>query len=230
MINKAAAAMALHAKAWGKSENKASLAGAVPLDNHDRLMLVGLETDLKRLSSIQSHQKRDELKCDELLERYRDYLNQLLHDNNPRTPEIVFWNMTWAIDAEQVEWGIELGKFAIAHDIETPERFRRDIRNVFVGDLSRLALKFQKKNCPSVFILDVLLLAEEDDWDLVDEISADLFKASASAYETAEDYVNALKYYEKASDTHPRSRVQRSITRLQKKLERQNKPQAASEK
>lgn len=206
-----------HKAKWANNKSVSPVAHVPMMDDKDRLMLVGLESDLSRLSDIQSHQKRDEVKRDELLGRYREYLKQLLIDANPRTPEVVFWNMCWAIDAGDVEWAITLGKFAIQHEIDTPERFRRDIRNTFTGDLSRLALQRQKKGESAPFILDVLSLT--NDWDLLDEISADLWKAAATEYETAADYQQALHYYQKASDAHPRARVQRAIMRMQKQID-----------
>lgn len=189
-----------------------------PLTQQDRLMQVGLENDINRLSSIQSHQKRNQLKADELLGRYSDYLQSLIDEDSPRTENIISWNMIWAIDAADIPWAMVLAEFAIKHDIETPEGFRRDIRNTFAGDISRFALLEQKQgNTSTVYMIDVLALSDE--WDIIDEIRADVYKASGFEYEQQSQTENALKYYQKALDMNPRAGVQRAINRLKKQLE-----------
>lgn len=202
----------------------AASARAVPvfITQQDRLMLVALESDLYRLKEIQSHARRNEVKQSELLPRYREYLESLLRDNQPRTPDIIVRNLIWAIDTADYEWAMHLGLFAVAHKLPTPDGFRRDIRNLFVGDMASAALELQKNS--QIVIIDWLFNLEgmSKKWDLIDEVRADLYKALAQEYERGKHYGTALPLYRLADKLNSRVRVQRAITRLEKLLEAQN--------
>ncbi len=191
----------------------------VSLSNKDRLMLAALDADMNRLQRIQSHATRDVLKRDELLGRYTEYLENLIKQDKATTPEIIFRNMIWAIDVEQVDWAMTLGIFAIKHGIDSPEGFRRDIRNAFVGDMARLALKWQKARKPANWIQDIHVKSKH--WDLIDEIRADLLKATATNEESSGNLQAALDLYQEAIRVYPRCRVTRIINRLEKQLNAQ---------
>jgi hypothetical protein len=184
-------------------------------------MLIALESDLYHLKEIQSHQRRNELKKAELLPRYRKYLENLLHDNQPRTPEIIVRNLIWAIDTADYDWAMQLGLFAVGHKLPTPDGFRRDIRNLFIGDMASSALALHKDNLSASWILILHSLADGE-WDLIDEVRADLNKASAVEMERATCFEHALRFYRLANQLNPRVRVQRAITRLEKRLEVQS--------
>ena len=189
----------------------------VSLSNNDRLMLVALDADMNRLQRIQSHATRDVLKRDELLGRYTEYLETLIKQDRATTPEIIFRNMIWAIDVEQVDWAMTLGLFAIKHGIASPEGFRRDIRNAFVGDMARLALKRQKAK-PDAAEWITTIFDRAKTWYLIDEIRADLLKATAANAEATGFPSQALDLYREAIDVYPRCRVTRLINRLEKQL------------
>jgi len=190
----------------------------VLLSDKDRLMLAALEADMNRLKRIQSHATRDVLKRDELLGRYTAYLEALIQQDRAPTPAIIFRNMIWAIDVGQVQWAKTLGLFAIKHGIASPEGFRRDIHNAFVGDMARLALTLQKtKPDAAPWIAEIQKAAQT--WDLIDEIRADLLKASAVDAESQGQLQAALGLYQEAIRIYPRCRVTRLINRLEKQLQ-----------
>ncbi len=212
--------------AQGAGGTAASARHAVPvfITQQDRLMLVALESDLYRLKEIQSHARRNEVKKAELLPRYRTYLEEMLVSSQPRTPDIIVRNLIWAIDTADYEWAMRLGLFAVAHKLPTPDGFRRDIRNLFVGDMATAALELQKNS--QIVIIDWLFNLEgvSEKWDLIDEVRADLCKALAQEYERGNHYGTALPLYRRADKLNPRVRVQRAITRLEKLLEAANAP------
>ena len=205
--------------------NKPAVA-ALPsnLTQQDRLMLVALEADLVRLREIQSHQRRNEVKKAELLPRYRAYLVELVASLQPRTPAIIVRNLIWAMDTGDIVWAMTLGKFAVAHNLPTPDGFRRDIRNLFVGDMATLAI--QHADADPAFQAGFIrsLDMEARRWDLIDEVRADLCKASAQAHERLGDNGAALHLYQKADLLNARTRVKRDIARVKKKLEHSNAP------
>jgi hypothetical protein len=225
-MNRAAAAMARHAQVVAGNK-PVSVAAPAPLNQQDRLMLVALESDLYRLKEIQSHARRNEVKKAELLPRYREYLEELLVSSQPRTPAIIVRNLIWAIDTAETEtgdiaWALRLGKFAVAHNLPTPDGFRRDIRNLFVGDMATFALKKadEQADFQAGFIRSLEM--ESVKWDLIDEVRSDLYKAAAQAYDRLDDYGTALHFYQKADLLNPRARVKRDIVRMGKKLEALN--------
>lgn len=221
-MNRAAAAMARHAQVVAGNKPAATASVPTHLTPQDRLMLVAMEADLVRLKEIQSHQRRNEIKQAELLPRYRAYLQELLASNQPRTPEIVVRNLIWAMDVGDVTWAMTLGKFAVAHNLPTPDGFRRDIRNLFVGDMAAAALELHKTNQNVGWLYQLEQLA--DTWDLIDEVRADLCKALGLENEWDGHTMDALTLYQKADRLNPRTRVKRDIVRLQKLLEQANDP------
>lgn len=218
-MNRAAAAMARHAQLVAGNKPAATASVPTHLTPQDRLMLVALEADLVRLREIQSHQRRDEVKKAELLPRYRAYLQELLGSNQPRTPDIIVRNLIWAMDTGDIAWAMTLGKFAVAHNLPTPDGFRRDIRNLFVGDMATLAIRHAEADptFQAGFIRALEMDAQR--WDLIDEVRADANKAAAQAYERLGDYGAALHLYQKADLLNARTRVKRDIARVSKKLE-----------
>jgi tetratricopeptide (TPR) repeat protein len=222
-MNRAAAAMARHAQVVAGNK-PVSIAAPALLNQQDRLMLVALESDLYRLKEIQSHARRNEVKQAELLPRYREYLESLLRDNQPRTPAIIVRNLIWAIDTASTDadiaWALRLGMFAVARNLPTPDGFRRDIRNLFVGDISTFALKRadEQADFQAGFIRSLEM--ESAKWDLIDEVRGDLYKAAAQAYERLDDYSTALIFYQKADLMNSRTRVKRDITRITRILEK----------
>lgn len=216
-MNRAAAAMARHAQVVAGNK-PASVAAPAPLNQQDQLMLVALESDLQRLKDIQSHARRNEVKKVELLPRYRKYIATLIRDNQPRTPEIIVRNLIWAIDTADYERAMHIGLFAVAHNLPTPDGFRRDIRNLFIGDMSSGALALHKDNQSADWVLDLHTLVDGN-WDLIDEVRADLNKAVGAEMERANYLDHALEFYRLADKLNPRVRVQRAIARLEKRLE-----------
>lgn len=195
------------------------------LNQQDQMMMVALDSDLKRLAGIQSRQSKTALKRDELIPRYHDYLLAMMVENQARTPEIIARNMIWAFDAGKAAWGFELGQFAVKHNIAMPEGFRRDVRNAFVGDAARLALSWIKERGKDAlkdlgFIWQVWELADGNNagtWDLLDDIRADLYKAVGFVCEYKEGFLpDALDLYKAAKALNPRIGVTRDIARLEK--------------
>ena len=185
------------------------------LSNQDELMQAALVADRVRLKRIQSHAARDARKKEELLPRYREYLEELIAKNRVGPADVVFCNMVWAIDIGDVEWARALGSYAIEHDITTPDDFRRDIRNVFVGDMARLALKLNQAKQPTRWIIEIE--QQSASWDLVDPIRADLYKACGFDSASREP-AKAVNYLKQALALDPRCRVTRVINRLEKQL------------
>lgn len=185
------------------------------MSNQDKLMQVSLVADLVRIKRIQSHAMRDVRKKDELVPRYREYLEGLIAKNRAGPADVVFCNLVWAIDVGDVEWARALGNYAIEHDVATPDDFRRDIRNVYVGDMARLALKLNQSKQPTRWIVEIE--QQSASWDLVDQIRADLYKACGFDRASSEP-AKAVDYLKQALALDPRCRVTRVINRLEKKL------------
>lgn len=212
-------AVATAAPSPAVSQQSAHTAVVKPaMTNQDNLMKASLAADLVRIKRIQSHAQRDVRKKDELVPRYREYLKGLIAKNRVGPADVVFCNLVWAIDIGDVEWARALGNYAIEHDVATPDDFRRDIRNVYVGDMARLALKLNQTKTPTPWIVEIE--QQSTSWDLVDQIRADLYKACG--FETASRQpAKAVDYLTQALALDPRCRVTRVINRLQKRLDAQ---------
>lgn len=181
-------------------------------DKH-ALMQAAMEVDLTRLKAINSHAARDELKAGELLDKYRDYLTDVINTDHGEDNLVLVRNMIWAIDVGELAWAIELGGYATEHKLPTPEEFTRDVRNVFCGEISAWALQQQKEGNSAEPHLSVVF-AMSRNWDLVDKIGAELFKAMGNEIEATEP-AKALDYYQQALALDENAGVKNLIKKLE---------------
>ncbi len=175
-----------------------------------------LEIDLLRLKQISSHERRAILKRDELLPRYRDYLQQVMQSGQGGQNNVLVQNLIWSLDAEEFVWAFELADYAIQHKMQTPENFQRDIRNLVAGQLADWCLQRLKLGqSPEPWASKIFTLAQEQEWDLVDKIRAILLRVQATLNETRDPGL-ALRQAEQAYQLDSNVGVSSLIKKLQK--------------
>lgn len=185
-------------------------------DKH-ALMQAAIEVDIARLKATNSHAKKDEIKETELLDKYRLYLKGIIDTGTGEDNKVLVSNMIWAIDVQDFDWAMMLGDYATTHQLAAPEDFTRDVRNIFCGEMSAWALKEQKANRTAEPWLSTVFGMSRD-WDLVDKITAELYRAMGQEIE-AEEPAKALDYYQQALQADDGAGVKPAITRLEKQLE-----------
>ena len=186
------------------------------LNNTDRQFQVALENDITRLTNITSHARRDEVKRAELLPRYRDYLTALLESDKAGQNWVVVHNMIWALDAQEFDWAIVLGEFAIRHGMQTPDNYKRDVKNILAGQLADWCLgKLKIGHSPEPWATHIFERSRS--WDLVNQIEAALLRLQAELLVTT-DPCKALDYADRAYELDDKSGAIPLIRRLRKEL------------
>ena len=80
---------------------------------HLKLMETALAVDLERISAINSRELRQQLKRDELLPKYQDYVRRYRESGLNYPNPVVMNVLVWLFDTAQFEDGLELALFAI---------------------------------------------------------------------------------------------------------------------
>ena len=174
-----------------------------------------LDVDLKRLSRIDSHQRKDQLKKEEFLPRYREYLVEVIDKDSVGQNDIVIHNIIFALDAEDFEWAIKLALFADQKGMQTPEGYTRNVKNLLCGQISAWCLRQVKNDqSPEPWASEIHELSQE--WDLVDKIRAEIYRAVAYSLPETSEKLNMLRH---AYDLNDKVGVTPEIKRLKKVLE-----------
>lgn len=186
-------------------------AKALPGDD-DRLMMAALQADKARLKRLRSRHKKDLLKV-ELLDKYRDYLTNIINRQQSGHNEVLVVVCIWAIDAGDYKTALTLGDFALTHNMEAPEGFSRNLAEVIAEEVSSKANKLANPGDIRGPLIQIMNLI--DGADIFDEVSAKLYKALGLAW-LAEDKSEALQAFIKAQGYG--AAVKRQIARLTKEM------------
>lgn len=184
---------------------------ALPGDN-DRLMMAALQADKARLKRLRSRHKKDLLKA-ELLDKYRDYLTNIINRQQSGHNEVLVVVCIWAIDAGDYKTAITLADFALTHNMNAPSGFSRNLAEVIAEEVSNKAAKLDRPGDIRGSLIQIIGLI--DNFDIFDEVSAKLYKALGMAW-LAEDKEEALQAFIKAQSYG--AAVKRKIARLTKEM------------
>lgn len=155
------------------------------------LMKATLGVDLRRLSEIQSVERKIELKR-ELLPKYRDWVAGALLGDTGAEDVIVTHVMIWLIDVGQFSDALDVADYVLRHKLPLPERFDRTAATLIVEEIAEGALKALGQEGPhdrdwfdgqlSVLMRVAAIAAEHD---IFDQVRAKLEKAVGFAFEAA---------------------------------------------
>ncbi|WP_426232905.1 phage terminase small subunit [Pseudomonas sp. TWP3-2] len=174
---------------------------------HLKLMEDALEQDLERISAINSRELRQQLKRDELLPKYLDYV-QRYRDSGLSFPNAVMMQvLVWLFDTVQFEAGLDLANFAMEQDQPLPERFKRDVPTFVADAVIEWAEAEQKAGrSPEPYLSD-LLPRVDGEWELTEQIPAKYHKLIGIRAMAAKDWAKAITHFERATELHPAAGV-----------------------
>ena len=185
------------------------------LGNDDRLMMAALQADKVRLKRLRSRHKKDLLKI-ELLDKYRDYLTNIINRDQSEHNEVLVVICIWSIDAGDYKTALTLADYALIKNMNAPEGFSRTLAEVIAEDVSDKAQKMVNPCELRGFLLQIIGLIE--DADIFDEVSAKLYKSLGLAW-LAEDKKQALQAFITAQGYG--AKVKRKIAQLTKEVNNQ---------
>ncbi|QJI41431.1 terminase [Pseudomonas sp. ADAK2] len=198
-----------------------ALASPANAQKHLKLMEGALAIDLARLSDMNNLAGRQQLKRDELLPKYMDYVERY-RDSGLNHPNLVLVQvMVWLFDTEQFELGLEVAMFAIEQGQSMPERFKRDIPT-FVGD-AVIEWADNEQKCgrsPEPYLSDMLPFVDGE-WDLTEQIPAKYHKLIGIRAMDAKDWKKAISHFERATELYASIGVDTRLKGARKALEKQ---------
>jgi hypothetical protein len=165
---------------------------------HLQLMMDALNVDLERISSIDNHELRRQLKRDELLPKYLAYV-QRYRDSELSFPNPVMMQvLVWLFDTAQFGAGLELANFAMSQDQQLPERFKRNVQT-FVADevIDWAESEYKAKRSPEPYLSDLLPLVDGE-WKLFERIPARYHKQIGILALDQRDFAKAITHFERA--------------------------------
>lgn len=200
-----------------------SLAGASAYE----LMLVKLHADRQRLKRIASIEKKIELKRDELLPEYVEYVAGALSGGRGAQDDVLTTVMIWRVDAGDLAGALDIARYALAHRMTLPDQYDRPLATAIAEEFAEAALKAYKAgdDVLTVPLLEVAKLTESH--DMHDQVRAKLHKAIA--YSIMQELGDgplkgvelnaarvALEHLRRALELDERVGVKQDIARLEK--------------
>ncbi|AIS15514.1 terminase [Pseudomonas chlororaphis subsp. aurantiaca] len=220
-----ASAVAAAALPYSPGEALSSPANA---RKHLALMEVALDQDLDRLSAIQGLATRQDLKRNELLPKYQEYVQRYVESDQVFANRVLVQVMVWLFDTAQFSDALELADIAIAQGQQMPERFkRRDIQTFVADAICEWAYDEYKANrSPEPYLSD-LLPRVDGEWQLTEQIPAKYHKLIGIRAQEAKEWATALKHLERAQQLYSKVGVDTRIENCRKALKKQQATQAS---
>lgn len=178
--------------------SETALSSPANAKKHLQLMVDALNVDLERISSMDNHELRRQLKRDELLPKYLAYV-QRYRDSELSFPNPVMMQvLVWLFDTAQFGAGLELAHFAMSQGQELPERFKRNVQT-FVADevIDWAESEYKAKRSPEPYLSDLLPLVDCE-WKLFERIPARYHKQIGILALDQRDFAKAITHFERA--------------------------------
>lgn len=216
-----------HARAHFQRASAASAEGPreeQTTGNAYELMLAKLAEDRRRLKSVQSIERKADVKR-ELLPDYAPWVEGVLASASGRQDDVLMTVMVWRIDTGDVKGALPLAQYAIEHGLVMPDQYQRTTACLIAEEAADMALKaIDTADFDSlVAVLD--LTADED---MPDEVRAKLHKAigyvarqragDGDGEASRHDLQNALEHLQRARELHDKVGVKKDIERLEVQL------------
>jgi hypothetical protein len=158
---------------------------AGPVATEYQSLLAQLHEDLRRLSGIQSTDKKIALKR-ELIGKYRPWIEGVLNaaaeageDVQAPQDEIVITVFIWAVDIRDWAMALALGGHVIKHGLQLPERFHRTAGGFLVSEIAEAAIE-EPGSVPHTVLLTPI--GEGPAWDMKDATRARLHRAIGESW------------------------------------------------
>lgn len=172
---------------------------------------------LKTIKSVQS--KIDKKR--ELLPEFMPYINGVLSEGNGAKDDVLMTMMVWCIDVGDFEKALEIGAYAVKHNIETPDQYERDTVSILAEEIAEgVKLQLAKEDHDADALANVMAraVAIVGDADMHDEIKAKVHKYYGYALRAAEDPEGALEQLKQALSLNERIGVKQDIQQLERQL------------
>lgn len=182
--------------------------------NQYELMLAKLAEDKRRLKSVQSMEKKAEVKA-ELLPEYQPWIDGVLDSESGRQDDVLMTVFVWAIDIGDFKTALRIGAYAIEHDLVMPDQYKRDVPTVLAEEIADQSLKALAAELPADLESIDRTIGLTDGRDMPDEVRAKLYKAYGYANRAAGFNELAKVALTRALELHDKVGVKKDIERLE---------------
>lgn len=185
---------------------------------HD-LMYAGLRAHEITLKLLKSIKAKIEMKA-EFLPEYSAYVDGVLAADTGLQDQVIMKIMVWRLDVGDLAGALEIGEYALRHDLKMPEQFSRDAATMLLEQASDYILESDDTTREAEFInilAEISLLTT--DHDMPDEVRAKANKALGILLQET-DVEAAISYLKLALDYDTGSGVKTLLKRLEKALEK----------
>lgn len=187
-----------------------SMAGA---SNYE-LMLSKLAADMRRLKTVQSIERKVDVKR-EVLPDYVDYVAGAIEGGRGAQDDVLVTILIWRIDVGDYAGALEIATYALEHGMKLPDQYERTLATAVAEEIACAALIVLPAGAfDTVMLLQVAKLTDRH--DMPDQVRAKLYKALGYAQQA--DPATALPYLERALALSDRIGVKKDIERLTKLL------------
>ena len=176
----------------------AALTSPANAQKHLKLMEDSLAVDLERISAINSREARQQLKRDELLPKYQEYVRRYRDSGLSFQNSVLVYVLVWLFDIADFEQGLELADFAMSQGQKLPERFNRDIPTFVADEVIEWAeAEYKAGRSPEPYVSN-LLPRVDGEWSLFERIPARYHKQLGILAMDRKDWVEAIARFERA--------------------------------
>ncbi len=106
------------------------------------LMRIKLSQDKARISQVQSHERRAELKAN-LLPEYFEWIATATGKGTGATDQVLTTIMVWSFDAGAYELGLQIAQYVIRHRMPMADDYKRSPAAIVIDEMSNAYLKGQ---------------------------------------------------------------------------------------
>ncbi|MET4706722.1 phage terminase small subunit [Endozoicomonas lisbonensis] len=190
---------------------------------NDALMARAMAEDLKILKDIQSTERKEKLKADDLVPKYRAFVESCLADD--RAHPILTQIMVWLFDVNDIAAAMELAEHCFKHKIPMPERFKSGLEVYAADALHKWAeARFKEGNSPEPYFSVVFNQIRDDAFDRPDAVTSKYYKLAGLMAFDKDDFENALVWLNKALDMGEtvktkRDKAAKALQKLQEERE-----------
>lgn len=177
----------------------------------------------RTLKAIKSVQAKIEKKR-ELLPDYLPYVEGVLAEGQGAKDDVLMTLMIWCIDVGDFEKALQIGAYAVKHELDTPDQYDRDTVSILAEEIAEgVKTQLEKEGADADALANVMArtVATVGDHDMHDQIKAKLHKSYGYALRAAEDPAGALEQLKEALALNERIGVKQDIQQLERELKKQ---------
>lgn len=185
-----------------------------------------LRLDQASLKQVQSNEAKAVMKRG-MLPNYQGWIDGTLEGDSGRQDEVITTMMLWAIDCQDYQQALKIGRYVVKHGLSMRDDFKRTAPVLLAEEISNQALNLATTDSEAdlsgyIAVLDEVA-AIVDGCDMPDEVASKLCKARGFARRATSDNETkgeALKLFRRATELNPNAGVKREMQAISRELKK----------